>query len=185
MGARSIYDKACPTCAAVLPRDAERCACGHDFASKDADAMQQTAVDDELYETYLTARIEQGLEALELARAALRANAGDYTRALHVMQQVHELRALRLELDGQRAKLAAARHPTKPPGEHASDVPTEAFRAAQAERADAVARRAAARGCSKCGCALEGGVSRCGCGEPADVTAPDTTRKEPRSPGRL
>jgi hypothetical protein len=178
MGARSIYEKICPVCAAVVAREAERCPCGHDFAGTVVQAMQQAAVDEELYETYLTARLDQGLEALERARTALRDHPGDYVRATRVMEHVHELQGLRRELESQRAKIAVARPRME---DAASNAPTPAFRAAQTARAEAIARRTAALACSACGSPLEAGIARCACGqsaEPATGRTPDISRPD-------
>ncbi|BAU48823.1 hypothetical protein SVA_2273 [Sulfurifustis variabilis] len=170
MGARSIYEKICPACAGVVARAAERCPCGYGFGSEDADATQQSLDDEQLYETYLAARLDQGLEALELARAALRARPGDYGCAMRVMQHVHELQVLRRELEGQRAKLAVAPEAPARVGHRASPVPTDAFRAAQSERAEVVARRTAPGICSACGCPSAANGTRCTCGGPARST---------------
>lgn len=184
MGARSIYQKACPACAAVVERELERCSCGHVFPPDGADIDQ--AADENLYEAYLTARIAQGLETLEHARAALRAVPGDYARAVRVMEQVHELRLLHRELEAQRAEAEPSGDDAPCRPERAFATPTEAFRAAQAARAEIIARRVAARACSTCGARLEAGTARCPCGaaaEPTPAGASGARRAGDASPG--
>lgn len=163
MVAGSIYRKTCPACAGVLGREVARCSCGHVFVTEDAGIGGQPS-DEDAYEAYIAARIEQGLEALELARAALRALPGDYTRALRVMQQVHELQALRLALESQRAGAGPdAGAETRCPVDRGFATPTEAFRAAEAARAEVVARRTAGGRCPACGCPLAAGSTQCAC----------------------
>lgn len=173
MGTHDIDEKACPACAAVIGREAERCSCGHLLVESDQS-------DEELYEAYLAARVEQNLEALEQARAALRALPGDYARALRVLEQVHELRMLQRELERQRAPAEADLPPQAV--NHGFATPTDAFRVAQARRAEAIARRLSERACPACDARLGAAATRCdACGHavPQNSAPPPSMRSDP------
>jgi Uncharacterised protein family UPF0547 len=136
---RSVFQKACPNCAAMVPLDTERCDCGYSFSVGTApdsdDEDTPMSQDEELYVAYLGARVEQARSALESARTALVARPGDFGKAVAVMEAVHELRASREELTAEitRHPQAAARLPQDKGA--ASAQPSEEFRAEQAARA--------------------------------------------------
>jgi hypothetical protein len=136
---RSVFQKACPKCSAMVPLETERCDCGYSFslaAPPDNDEDTPMSQDEELYVAYLGARVEQARSVLETARAALVARPGDFAKAVAVMEAVHELRASREELAAE-----ITRHPQaasllqQDKGAVASAQPSEAFRAEQAARA--------------------------------------------------
>lgn len=145
------------------------------------DASERLA-EEELFESYLAARVQQGLEALESARAALAADAQDARRTLLVMQRIHELRDLRQQLDAQRERLNATRRAAGVPAVETDSVPRDEasaeFRAAQAERAAQImaALRARPRTCPSCQALLTSEAKECACGwksrDGADVNTP-------------
>lgn len=134
-----------------------------------ADASDRLA-DEELFETYLAARVQQGVEALESARTALTADAQDPRRTLLVIQRIHELRDLRQQLDSQRERVNTARRAAGvPPAEPEPVISEEAsaeFRATQAERAAKImtALRTKPRTCPSCQALLEPHANECVCG---------------------
>src|SRR3989304_4401426 len=114
----SIYQKPCPACGAVVSVDARRCNCGHAFESSTGiDARlpeEQVLQEEELFEAYLAARIDQAVATVEAARAR------------------------RSERDAQPAKMPQIRESlsSKPDAPALSAKPTEAFRAQQAAKAE-------------------------------------------------
>jgi hypothetical protein len=134
--ARSLYQKACPNCAALQPVANDVCECGYSFDSTTAVASNQALTqDEELFIVYLGARVDQARGALENARLALAARPGDFAKAVAVMEAVHELRVAREDLDSE-----LARHPqgsalleTRAAAQSAQ--PSDEFRAQQAARA--------------------------------------------------
>ncbi|HEY8554774.1 MAG TPA: hypothetical protein VIL43_09580 [Burkholderiales bacterium] len=136
----------------------------------DAGGESSSLADEELFETYLAARLQQALEALDAAREALAAEPGDLNRALAVMRRLRELREAQAELERQRARVAAVREAAgMPAASHeppARATPGPEFRALQAEKARrvmaALARRP--RTCPQCQAPVDPDEERCGCG---------------------
>lgn len=153
---------------------------GDEHTAVDADA---SVTEEELFETYLAARVEQALDTLNRARDALAAQPGDFDRVIQVMRRVHELRELNEQLGVQHARAAAARAaaglettvPETPAGEGA--VPGSAFRAAQAEQAEKVMTKLAAQPqtCPACQALLEPNSGQCRCG--FDATDGESARQ--------
>lgn len=157
-----IFGKPCPACAVVVPRDATSCDCGHAFANGE-EAGAPTLAQEELFESYLSARVQQALADMETARAELAAAPQDTDKAYALLRQVETLHAQRDEWRAQQTKVAALQL-QKPA---AADTGTARFRAAQAARAaQAVANGAGPRACPACGAAWPPSSSRCGCGLP-------------------
>lgn len=75
----SIYQKACPGCAASVSIGATRCVCGHNFETDDnsLSPLEATLRDEELYEGYLAARAEQARQAVRDAAEALTQEPGN------------------------------------------------------------------------------------------------------------
>jgi hypothetical protein len=140
----------------------------------------QAATDEELFEAYLAARVQQALEALNSAREGLAAAPDDLARANQVMRRVHELRDLRAQFDAQHARVNDARRAAGlQPAEAASSngeqaTPTPHFRAAQAEQAARImaALSAKPRTCPSCQALLEANALQCHCGQ---AIAPNST----------
>ncbi|HEX7043761.1 MAG TPA: hypothetical protein VF203_04010 [Burkholderiales bacterium] len=144
----------------------------------DARGESTSVADEELFEAYLAARLQQALGALDAAREALAAEPADLNRTLAVMRRLQELREAQVALETQRARVAAAREaagmPPASPGSTVEAAPGAAFRALQAERAEqvmaALARRP--RTCPECQAPVAAGEERCGCGRPAGGDRP-------------
>lgn len=144
----------------LLAREATSCECGYLFDAEDADADEaQQLMQEELFETYLTARLQQSIADLEAARAVLASAPTDTRRAYALLRQVQVLHQQRLELSAQQEKIAALRE------RHAANrAASDEFRAAQAARAaQIVERQAAAATCAHCGAAIAADVGRCTC----------------------
>lgn len=156
----NIFQKPCPACAALLARDAGGCDCGYLFdAEEDGGDDRQQLAQEELFETYLSARLQQALVDLEAARASLAAAPTDTTRAYALLHQVQRLHQQRSELATQQEKLAALRARIDANG----PAVTEAFRMAQAARAAEIVERNNASGtCMHCRAALPAD-GRCTC----------------------
>lgn len=173
MTSGSIFQKTCPGCAAVLRPEDEHCECGYIFdADPQVASAAQQAVEEELFEAYLTARVDQALASLLDARGELANAPQNFDKAALVMRRVHELRVLRTDLETQKTKSVAARDLAEnlraagtSENESTPDTPTDAFRAAQATRAQQVASPGAiVRTCPACHAAAAEGATRCSCG---------------------
>jgi hypothetical protein len=148
MSALSIYQKTCPACGAMVPREARRCACDHEFVAADDGVLlpqEQALQEEELFEAYLAARVQQMIAALEAARLELAADPGNARKAAHLLQTLQEAMALREERNAQSARTERARQAARAARESLaaassaqpspSAQPTEAFRAQQATKA--------------------------------------------------
>lgn len=160
-----IFQKPCPACATLLAREATSCECGYLFDAEDADGDEaQQLMQEELFETYLTARLQQSIADLEAARAVLASAPTDTKRAYALLRQVQTLHQQRMELTAQQEKIAALRQRVV-----ANATASEEFRAAQAARAaKIVERQAAPATCVHCGAAVSPDIGRCTC--PAAVS---------------
>lgn len=139
----SIYQKPCLACGAVLSIDAKRCECGYFFDSIDKSTLppeQQALQEEELFEAYLAARIDQVVATVELARAELVADMSNQRKADNLLRTVKEALALRDERDAQAAKIAQIRESlaSEPEAPHLSAQPTDAFRAQQSTKAEKI-----------------------------------------------
>lgn len=153
-------------------------------ATPDETAASQAVTDEELFETYLAARLQQALDALNAAREELAAQPHDFNRALAVLRKVQELRNVRAELTAQQNRVAAARAAAglEAPPTHETAVspiqstPSASFRAAQAEQAAGIMAKLAARPrtCPSCQALLTADAARCHCGYavPAEPAMP-------------
>ncbi len=146
---------------------------------RDPGEIPQAVTEEELFEAYLSARLEQALDTLNQARDALAAQPHDFNRALAVMRRVHELRDLQAQLENQRDRVNVAREAagleleTKAPSPSVQTTPGAAFRAAQAEQADKVMAALTTRPqtCPSCQALLEPGRDSCGCGKTIEADA--------------
>lgn len=111
-----------------------RCACGYSFEQQHDGVSEQAAQEEELFAAYLSARVEQALNALEATRSQLAAQPG-FDKALEVMRALQELRALRSEFETRAPNAAASGNIGGAPGAE----PNAEFRAQQAERAAKIA----------------------------------------------
>lgn len=139
----SIYQKPCPACDRAVSIDAKRCDCGYSFESvnkNDLPPEELALQEEELFEAYLAARIDQVVETVESARAELAADSSNQRKADKLLRTVQEALALRDERDTQAAKIAQMRIsiPSKPDAPTLSAEPTESFRAQQAAKAEKI-----------------------------------------------
>ena len=113
----SIFQKPCPACAANVSIGAERCSCGHIFESSQNQSPQETALrDEELYESYLSARSQQAQQAADGAERELAVSPSD-PELISAVQLAREVaRSIEADLDAQRNKISALRRalPPKP-----------------------------------------------------------------------
>jgi len=156
MCALSIFQKTCPACGALVSRDSQQCKCDHVFTSLEDGALlpeEQALQDEELFEAYLAARVQQMISTLESARVELAADPANERKAARLLQTLQDALTLREERDAQAAKTELARQAvqtvrkslsaaTATPEEadsaetpNQSAEPTEAFRTQQAAKA--------------------------------------------------
>lgn len=114
----SIFQKACPGCAASVATSATRCRCGHVFESgaSNLSPLEASLRDEELYEDYLAARAEQARQAARTAEVAMfddTANAG-LVSACALAREV--AKSIDSDLAEQRNKIAALRNALRDAG---------------------------------------------------------------------
>ncbi len=107
----SIFQKLCPSCATSVPVTAERCACGYAFdgSGTGTSAEETTLRDEELYETYLSARATQAEEAARAAVEALYDDPENPQRVSAADLAKEVFNSLNSDLLEQRKKIAALR----------------------------------------------------------------------------
>ncbi|GAB4508970.1 MAG: hypothetical protein Tsb0026_08410 [Sulfuricaulis sp.] len=172
MSAYSIYQKPCPACGTTVAIDTGRCNCGYAFESAGKDQAlpeEQALQDEELFEAYLAARIDQVVATVESARAELIADMSNHRKADNLLRTVQEALALRDERDAQAAKIAQMRESlsSKPGAPALSAQPTEAFRAQQAAKAEKIMEgftNTRTKTCSHCQTVLPVTSALCLCG---------------------
>lgn len=168
----SIYQKPCPACSTVVSVDAKSCNCGYSFDSlgkNEPPSDEQALQEEELFEAYLAARIDQVVEKVESARAELMADMSDHRKADKLLRSVQDALALRDERDAQAAKIAQIREslPSKPDAPSLSAQPTEVFRAQQAAKAEKIMEGFAntrTKTCAHCKTVLPVTSALCLCG---------------------
>jgi vacuolar-type H+-ATPase subunit I/STV1 len=141
----SIYQKPCPACGAVVSVDIRNCHCGYDFDSESKDERrpeEQALQDEELFQAYLQARIDQAVEAVESARAEFTAEKSNRRNTEKLILAVQEALALRDEREVQMLKIAQLRE-SMPSNSNMetpslSAQPTEAFRAQESAKAEKI-----------------------------------------------
>lgn len=180
MSAYSIYHKPCPACGSVVSADAKRCDCGYAFGAADETAPlpeEQALQEEELFEAYLAARVEQTVAKVESARIELAADPADLRKADRLLQAVQEALILRDERDAQSTKTTQARIEARAAREKISseitdapaqsERPTETFRAQQAARAEKIVEafnNTETKTCPHCNTTLPVTSTLCFCG---------------------
>jgi hypothetical protein len=180
MSAYSIYQKPCPACGAVVARNANRCDCGHSFESISQNTPlpeEQALQEEELFEAYLAARVDQMVATVESARAELAADPANQRKAARLLQTVQDALILRDEREAQAAKTDLARQavgaareklaPATPDLPVPSDQPTEAFRNQQTAKAEKIVETFAntqTKECPHCKTTLPVTSALCLCG---------------------
>jgi hypothetical protein len=163
MSRYSIYQKPCPACGTAVSTDSKLCDCGFSFESSTEDVLlpeEQQLQDEELFEAYLEARVDQTVAMVESARAEFATDPVNPHKADRLLEAVQEALTLRDERDAQTAKTAqarenvrAAREKIEPAMSEApimSTQPTEAFRAQQAAKAERIVEAFANTQTKKC-----------------------------------
>jgi len=180
MSAYSIYQKPCPACGTVVSTGAKRCDCGYAFGYSDETDLlpeEQALQEEELFEAYLAARVDQTVAKVESVRTELMADPADLRKANRLLEVVQEALILRDERDAQAAKTAQARNaaqaargeiaPAGPDVPVQSDQPTEAFRAQQAAKAEKIVEafsNTETKKCPHCNTVLPVTSALCFCG---------------------
>ena len=180
MSAYSIYQKPCPACGTVVSTGIKRCDCGYAFGYSDETAPlpEELALqEEELFEAYLAARVDQTVAKVESFRTELVADPTNLRKANRLLEVVQEALILRDERDAQAAKTAQAREaaqaargeiaPATPDVPIQSDRPTEAFRAQQAAKAEKIVEAFAnteTKNCPHCKTVLPVTSTLCFCG---------------------
>lgn len=130
---RNVSLQTCPSCSREVPADVLVCDCGHDLRDNVAttsgpEGYVPSTPEQELFVSYLIARVEQAREELDAVRLELESQPGDLGKAMEVMEAVQNLRIARVELD-QRLGRAS------PFSDAIQDQPSDEFRAQQSARA--------------------------------------------------
>lgn len=168
----SIYQQPCPSCGLLVSTESANCKCGYSFVSAGMDGTrpeEQALQDEELFEAYLAARVDQTVAALEAARAEFNADKFNPRLADKLVSAVGEALALRDERDAQAKKIRLLRESLAPETEapSLSAQPTEAFRAQQAARAEKIMEGFAdtrTKACPHCKTVLPAVSALCLCG---------------------
>lgn len=180
MSAYSIYQKPCPACGTAVSTNAKRCDCGYAFGYADEAALlpEELALqEEELFEAYLAARVDQTVAKVESVRTELAADPSNLHTANHLLEVVQEALILRDQRDAQAVKTAHARKaaqtargvtsPSTPDVPAQSDRPTEAFRAQQASKAEKIVEaftNTEIKKCPHCSTVLPVTSTLCFCG---------------------
>ena len=191
MSAYSIYQKPCPSCSNVVSADATRCNCGYLFESINEDTLlpeEQALQDEELFEAYLAARVDQTVAAVETARADLAVDRLNPRKTARLLQTIQDALTLRDEREAQATKIALAREAASPVGGKPcstastksssttpatadtavqSAEPTDAFKTRQADKAEKIVEAFAdteTKDCPHCKTVLPVTSALCCCG---------------------
>lgn len=180
MSRYSIYQKPCPACGTAVSTDTNTCECGYSFESSSEEALlpeEQLLQDEELFEAYLEARVDQTVAMVESARAEFATDPDSPRKAERLIEAVQEALTLRNERYTQAAKIAQARETAQAARESLgpaaldapimSDQPTDAFKIQQAVKAEKIVEGFAdtqTRKCPHCKTVLPVSSVLCLCG---------------------
>lgn len=107
--AMSIFQKICPGCMITLPLDTHVCACGHPFDHDDTEgslSSEEIRVKaEELYESYLAARVEQATGSVMSAQAEFARDPESPVKSQRVADAIQESEAARVALSEQSARV--------------------------------------------------------------------------------
>jgi len=151
MSRYSIYQKPCPACGAAVSTETKLCNCGYTFESSTEDVLlpeEQQLQDEELFEAYLEARVDQTVAMVESARADFATDPVNPRKGERLLEVVQEALTLRDEREAQTVKIAQARETARAARERLepattdapimSDQPTDAFKSHQAAKAEKI-----------------------------------------------
>ncbi|MCR4300578.1 MAG: hypothetical protein NUV51_03135 [Sulfuricaulis sp.] len=109
MTARSIFQKICPGCMITLPLDARVCSCGHQFDHDETDislSSEEIRVKaEELYESYLAARVEQANNSVMSAQAEFARDPANSQKSQLVADAIRESEKARAALSEQSVRV--------------------------------------------------------------------------------
>jgi hypothetical protein len=194
MATRGIFQKTCPSCAAHVSIDEQLCRCGYSFHTG-IDVGELPAEEDQaqqqLLREYVKARLAQATQTLEGLLAALSMDPKNFDKANRLMQAFADVRALRAELKDLSVMVddtdlieAAAKALAATP---MSAQPPQAFRAAQARKAETIMQAAGmkTKECGKCRAILPQPAVLCFCGyafyhSDTTISAPTNAGSEQR-----
>lgn len=191
----TIYQQACPRCAAIVLVSTHECECGYRLVNADAADTH----DEELYTVYLAARVDQTLAGLESCQAELARNPGDFSRLTAVMRAVRDAQTARDELETHQRQVTqsvnrgidvSATTPIAMP----SAEPTPEFHHRQAAKAARIMESGYVTGgkaCPRCHASAPPSTARCHCGHffhlgpplPAKAIAENASKHTYRRPG--
>lgn len=112
LGSFSIFLKICPECAGEVSVAAERCGCGHVFESTHASHLSPDELvlrDEELYESYLVARVEQAHLAVQDAEFVLAEDPGNLIKIQTAELTREAAASMEANLSAQRGKVEVLR----------------------------------------------------------------------------
>lgn len=141
MRTANIYIKPCPACGAAVAVEANGCDCGYVFESQGQITSDEQALqEEELFEAYLSARVDQAVAAVEHARSEWSADNSSRFKADKLVRVIQEALTLRDERIAQAEKITRLRQSLAAANPEAamSAQPTEAFRAQQSLKADRI-----------------------------------------------
>ncbi len=126
---------------ATVARDAQECACGHQFDHDDADASLTSEEirlkAEELYENYLAARVEQAAKTVQTAQADFARDPSNQDKSDRVASAIREAQTAKSALAAQSARMTEMRKAmlSTAPSPAPRPVPTPARKRATALKA--------------------------------------------------
>lgn len=160
--ARGIFQKTCPSCATHVSIGEEQCDCGYSFRA-DMDVAELPTEDEQaqqqLLREYVNARLAQAMDILENLHATLLADPKNFDNANRLMKAYADVRGLRAELKA----LSVPENTAESIG--TTEAP-QAFRAAQAKKAEVIMQAAGmeTKECGECHAILPERAVLCFCG---------------------
>lgn len=106
----SIFQKVCPACAINVSVSASQCRCGHHFESDNTSSADDALHDEELYELYLAARVEQTRQAMVAAFETHNADPGNTGKMAALDLSRNVAKEVEDDLRAQREKIAVMRN---------------------------------------------------------------------------
>jgi len=128
----SIFTQDCPRCGTTNSASSRACACGHVFAAlpESSGAAQMLSQEEEAYEAYLSARLEQARLAAEKAIELLSQNPTDRENVAQAEHANRQLAEINHEYETQLANVEAAQAEAE--RRQAAETVAQARRAAEA-----------------------------------------------------
>lgn len=105
----NIFLKACPECARTSTVAASACSCGYTFLSREAGldtSLEDVAREEALYEEYLSARVQQAMEAARVAKRLVELFPHDRKKTLELANLELAAQVAEADLACQRERVA-------------------------------------------------------------------------------